>query len=148
VVDSIGLKDTQTSLGVDLLTLYGLALDTASINFGNLSVGQDTGTTVATTTLVNTGNSRINILLAGTDLTGASNSIGVGEQKYATSTFAYGSCSICQSLTGSSVEVPVDLPKPTSTSTPTTDDLYWGINIPTGKGGTYEGTNTFIATGG
>lgn len=149
VTDSTGLKDTETSLGVDILTLFGLALDTEDIDFGTLSVGQNTGSTNAVTTLINTGNSQIVIELAGTNLTGGSNTIPVGEQKFATSTFAYGSCAICQFLTEAAVEVDVDLPKSTSTTTPSTDDLYWGINIPTGIGAnTYQGTNTFIATGG
>ncbi|MFZ2886276.1 MAG: DUF2341 domain-containing protein, partial [Minisyncoccia bacterium] len=147
VTDSSNISDVETSFGVDLLTLFGLTIETAEINFGSLDVGSDSGTTNATTTIRNTGNTNIDIQVAGTDLAGTGSTIAVGEQKYATSTFAYSGCAICNFLTGSATDVEVDLPKPTSTSTPTTDDLYFGINIPTGTGATlHQGTNTFIAT--
>jgi hypothetical protein len=147
VQDSTGLSGAATSSGVELLTLYGLRIDTPAIDFGDLSAGADTGSFNAQTTMVNTGNTPIGIQVAGTDLTGTSSSIPVGEQKYATSTFAYGSCSICQFLTGSATNVDISLAKPTSTTTPVTDELYWGINVPTGtRATTHQGTNTFIAT--
>jgi hypothetical protein len=147
VQDSTGLSGIATSSGVELLTLYGLRIDTPAIDFGDLAAGADTGSVNAQTTMVNTGNTPIGIQVAGTDLTGTSSSIPVGEQKYATSTFAYGSCSICQFLTGSATNVDISLAKPTSTTTPVTDELYWGINVPTGtRATTHQGTNTFIAT--
>jgi len=149
VTDSTSLNDTEVSSGVNLLTLYGLALQTLNINFGSLIPGADTGTQNATTTIENTGNAPINIDLSGTDLSGTGGSIPVGQQKYATSTFTYGSCAICQYLTGSATNVSIELPKSTSTSTPSTSDIYWGISVPVGTGSnTYQGTNTFTATGG
>jgi len=79
-------------------------------------------------------------------MVGGSSSIPVSEQKYATSTFAYSACAICQFLTGSATNFSVDLPKPTSTSTPVTDDVYWGLNVPSGTGAAaHQGLNTFIA---
>ena len=146
VEDSTGLRDTETTAAVELLTLYGLSIDT-NIDFGSLEVGQDTGATTTQTTVTNTGNSNIDIQLQGTDLSGTGSTIDVGEQKYATTTFTYASCTICSFLTGSATNVEVDLPKPTSTSTPITDDIYWGINIPTGtKALPHSGLNTFWAT--
>ena len=147
VEDDSGKMDVETSFGVELLTLYALSIE-QNIDFGSLSVGQNTGATNATTTIVNTGNANIDIQLAGTDLTGGASSIAVGEQKFATTTFAYSGCAICQFLTGSAANVEVDLPKPTSTSSPVSDDVYWGINVPTGTGATtFTGTNTFWAIG-
>lgn len=148
VEDSTGARDTETSPVVELLTLYALSVNVGSIDFGSLYVGQDTGAVNATTTFSNTGNAPIDIELAGTDLTAGSDTIDVGEQKFATSTFIYGSCSVCQFLSGAATDVDVNLAKQTATTTPSTDDLYWGLNIPEGTGATtYGGTNTFIAVG-
>jgi hypothetical protein len=145
--DLEGNTATSSSVSVDLLTLYGLTVNTANIDFGSLSVGSTTGNVNATTTIQNTGNTNINISVAGTDLAGTQGTIAVGEIKYATTTFAYGSCAVCQFLTGGATPVVVDLPKPTSTSTPITDDLYWGLNIPNGTSAElHSGTNTFLAT--
>ena len=147
--DSTALRDTQTSLGVNLLTLYGLAISTGPINFGILPVGGNTGSVNATTTIINTGNSLINVQLSGTDLSSGASSIAVGEQKYATSTFIYGSCSICQFLTGSASNVNMNIAKPTSTSSTQSGNLYFGVDVPNGSAATtYSGTNTFIAVGG
>ena len=149
VQDSTGLRDTQASFGVELLTLHGLALQTASINFGTLSAGQNTGSTNATTTINNTGNALIDIQLLGTDMASGGSTIAVGQQQYATTTFSYGSCALCQYLSGSATNVTIGIPKTSSTSTPTTGNVYWGINVPTGTGAaSFTGTNTFIATGG
>jgi hypothetical protein len=151
VQDSIGLRDTQTASGVEVLTLFGLDLTTLgnNINFGSLTPGGNTGGVNATTTIVNTGNASINVQLSGTDLSGGASTIPVGEQKYATSTFVYGSCSVCQFLTGSATNVAVNVGKPTSTSTQSKGDLYWGIDVPNGSGATaYSGVNTFTAVSG
>lgn len=147
VVDSAGEYDLDTLIsGVELLTLYGLSVD-SNINYGSIEVGQNTGAVNATTTVNNTGNSGIDILLSGTDLESDQTSIAVNQQKFSTTTFAYGSCSICDLLTGSATNVEVDLPKPTATTTPSTDDLYWGLNVPSGTAAIlHQGTNTFIAT--
>ncbi|MCL9972016.1 MAG: DUF2341 domain-containing protein, partial [Candidatus Pacebacteria bacterium] len=146
VEDSTGLRDTQTTPGVELLTLQALSV-TAAIDYGSLEVGSTTGATNQQTTVLNTGNANIDIQLEGTSLTGTGSSIPVGEQKFATTTFSYSACSICQFLTGTATTFEVDLPKPTSTSTPSADDVYWGINVPTGtKAVPHSGTNTFWAT--
>jgi hypothetical protein len=145
VVDTAGEYDVDTSLGVELFTLYGLSIDN-SINYGSLEVGQNTGAVNATTSVSNTGNSNIDIQLSGTDLTSGQTSIAVGEQKFATSTFAYGSCSICNFLTGSATDIEVDLPTASATTSPSIDDVYWGINVPSGTAAIlHQGTNTFIA---
>jgi hypothetical protein len=147
VIDSTGLSDTDTTLGNELMTLYGLSIDTSNIDFGSLAAGANTGAVNAQTIVNNTGNSSIDIQVSGTDLAGTGSTIGVGEQKFATTTFAYGACAICQFLTGSASNVEVDLPKTTATTSPATDDLYWGLNVPLNTGAVvHTGVNTFIAT--
>jgi hypothetical protein len=147
VVDSTGNVATATSPGVDLLTLWGLSITTGAINYGLVELDQDTGSFNATSTLRNTGNDGIDINLLGTNLVSGSSTIPVGNQKYSTSTFTYASCVICGALSGSASTIEVDLPKPVSTSTPVTDDLYWGIYVPLGVAGTtHQGQNTFYAT--
>jgi hypothetical protein len=146
VFDSTSESDFETSSGVELLTLYGLDVS-PNIDYGSLYADEDTQNVNSTTTVVNTGNSNIDIKLSGSNMTGGVSTIAVGEQKYATSTFTYSACAICQFLTGSAEDFEVDLPKPTSTSTPITDDVYWGLNVPVGSGAvTHTGINTFIAT--
>jgi hypothetical protein len=148
-VDDAGYTDTQTTLGVDLLTLRALT-SSSTIPYGDLAVNSDTNDYNATTTITNVGNDAIDISVEGTDLTFGASSIGVTNQLYATTTFDYGTCGTppCTSLTGAASNLEVDLLKPTSTTTPITDDLYWGLFVPTGvAGATHEGTNTFTAIG-
>lgn len=145
--DSTGYRDTEDSAGVELLTLYGLSIDVSGIDFGTHAPGENTGTVLATTTVRNTGNTNIDVKVSGDDLTSASDSIPVGAQRYATSTFQYGTCSICAALSGTATNVQVVIPKPTSTSTPEEDEVYWGINVPIGsEPESYTGTNYFVAT--
>jgi len=146
VADLTGLKDTDSSVGVQLLTLRDVTAS-PDIDYGPLNVGSTTESTNQVVTLRNTGNSPINVVIEGTDMVGSTGSIPVTEQKYATSTFTYASCSICQFLTGSSVQFDVDLPKPLNT-TPVTDQLYWGLNIPVGtKAETFTGVINFGVAG-
>jgi hypothetical protein len=149
VSDASSLSDNDTSVGVEMLTLRALGTLNA-IDYGALAVGSDTGGVNASTTLANTGNDSINVSLDGTNLVSQSSTstISVDKQKYATTSFTYGACAICQFLTGTTTVVDVNLPKPTTTA-PVTDRLYWGISVPIGtRGEQHLGTNTFIATGG
>ncbi len=151
--DSTGLRDTQTisGVGVNVSTLWGLAVNTANIIFPQLHPGENSTSTNVTTTVQNTGNAVINIKLLGSNLTNVASTtyIPVGSQEYSTTTFAYGSCAACQYLSGSATNVTIDIPKPSSTTTPSVGNVYWGISIPTGVGAdSYSGSNTFIATGG
>jgi hypothetical protein len=149
VTDSTALKDTDTSVGVEMYTLRALGTLNA-IDYGALAVGSDTGGVNASTTLTNTGNDNINVSLDGTNMVNqaSTSAIVVNKQKYATTSFTYGACAICQFLTGTSTVMDVNLPKPTTTA-PVSDKLYWGISVPIGTSGeAHQGTNTFIATGG
>jgi len=144
VYDSGGDRGYGTSSAVELLTL--LAVDVSSpIDYGSLNVGTDTGPANSTTTVENTGNASSSASLKGTDLTAGASSIGVDNQKYATSTFIYSSCTVCSILTDTFTSFALNLPHPTSTS-PVTDEIYWGIFVPVGTAGvTHTGANTFIA---
>jgi hypothetical protein len=154
VQDSTGLRDTQTigGSGVELLTLYGFEINTPGLNFGTTTPGSDTGTFNAVSTVVNTGNSPIDIQLSGDPLTSGANSILVGQQKYATSTFTYAGCALCQVLTAPSIpkSIGVNIPKTTSTTTSQSSNVYFGIGVPNGTpssvpGTPYQGINYFTA---
>ena len=145
IYDSGGNSDTSSGLGVLTYTMRALSV-AEGIDYGTLSVGSTTEDVNATTTIKNTGNDNIDVSLDGTDLVSAGGSITVNNQKYATSTFTYSACVICKFLTGTSTDYEIDLPKPTSTTTPSTDEVFWGIQVPTGSAGlSHQGVNTFIA---
>ncbi len=148
VVDSTNLYGSATiSGGVGLWPLLALEVSSPSINFGTTTPGNNTGSTNATTTVFNTGNMPIDVGVAGNPLLSGLNSIAVNQQKYATSTFTYASCALCQVLSGAATPVGVDIPQTNSTSTQNTGNIYFGLNVPTGSGtGSYSGTNTFIAS--
>ena len=153
VQDSTALRDTETILGgVPLNSLAAIEINTPAINFGSMIPGADTGTTNATTTVLNTGNILINLSISGSNLVSAGNTTPIlpGQQKFATSTFQYASCSLCSLLSGSANTVGVEIPKPVSTSsTSSQSSLYWGLQVPnnTNSGG-YNGVNTFTAVPG
>ncbi len=145
-VDTAGGYGTATvASGTELLTLRALEV-TQSIDYGSLETESDTGSYNATTTIDNIGNDAIDILLAGTNLTNGASVIPVNEQKYATSSFTYSSCTTCNLLGTSTMALEVDLAKPTN-PTPVTDVVFWGIYIPFGTAAdAHEGVNTFYAT--
>jgi hypothetical protein len=127
VSDQGGAIATATAPSVDLETLHALSVDD-SINYGALEVNADTGSYNASTTFENIGNGAIDISIAGTDLTdGVSSVIPVTTQYYATSTFTYSACTICNSLSTSASNFELDLAKPTSTTPSVTDELFWAF---------------------
>ncbi len=148
IIDSGGNSASSTSQGRDMFTLWALSLTTSALDYGTLGVGDDTGTTNSTSTIRNTGNDEVAIEVAGSDLTAEASTIPVGNQKYASSTFTYSGCSICQTLTGVQEPLGMTLVKPTSSSTPITGNIYWGIYVPLNTAGAaYEGLNIFYPVG-
>lgn len=147
VVDSSDRVATGSAPSIDLLTLRALDVD-ETIDYGTLAVQSDTGSYNASTTVENIGNDAIDILVQGSDLSdGDSSIIPVSEQIFSTSTFTYSACTFCSTLGVVPTGLEVDLTKPTSTSTPVTDDVYWGIHVPFGVAGTaHQGLNIFYAT--
>ena len=113
------------------------------INYGSLNSGSTTGSTNQGVTTTATGNVGIEVYVYGDDMEKGSDSIGVEYQEYSTSTFTYGDGT---TLSNSSTSVGVEMSKPTSHPSTSTDDIYWGAEVPavTPKG-TYHGTTTFGA---
>jgi hypothetical protein len=149
VADQQGGVGIGSAPGVELLSLRALDV-TSAIDYGSLAVSSSTGTYNPTTTIQNLGNNAIDIEVEGTDLTdGGVSTIPASEQIFATTTFDYSSCVYCQSVpTTTPAAYEVDLSKPTSSSTPVTDVLYWGIAIPFGVASNpHHGTNIFYAVG-
>jgi hypothetical protein len=152
VVDTTNLYGSATiSGGVPLDPLLALEVSVPSVNFGSLVNGANTGSTNATTTIQNTGNMPIDIKVSGDPLNGPGGPTGVipvNSQEYATSTFVYAGCSLCQLLTGAATPVGVNIPQATTTAATSsqTRNIYFGIQVPIGvNSGAYNGTNYFTA---
>ncbi len=134
----------RASSSQDVYTLKGLTIP-SSLNYGSITVGADTGAANSTTTVTNTGNTILNLLLSGSPMTAASSTIAVNQQKYATSTFTYSGCAGCNLLATTSNPYNIGVTKPTSTN-PFFKDVYWGLGVPNGTAATtHSGTNYFIA---
>lgn len=141
-VDTQGASGSGTSGTVELTTLRALDF-TPSIDYGTYAPGQGDASTTHETTATTTGNAAIDVELSGTNMTSGGNSIPVGQQHYATSTVAWSSGT---ALTTTATSFNVDLPKPTTHPSNSTDIIYWGIQIPEGTPlGTYTGTVTVNA---
>lgn len=141
VVDS-GLNNASgNSTPVETNTLIALNA-TSAINYGSLAAGANTGSTNQSVTVTATGNVGLDTELSGSDMTFSTYTIPVGNQEYSTSTFTYGAGT---DLSSSPTEVELNVQK-TTTDTPASKVLYWGIGLPAIVGaGTYEGVNTITA---
>lgn len=144
---SSGTSDSDT---VEMSTLTALNIKTASIAYGNLALGADTGSTDQSINVINTGNEGIDVDLDGY---GASDSDGyamkctkgtipIGNEKYSSTTST--SYSSKTSLTDSATKLDMDIPQRTSTTS--SDDIYWGLGMPSqGVGGSCSGVVVFTA---
>jgi len=142
---SLGYGTATAAIPKELLTLRALT-SSQSINYGSLSVQTDTGAFNPTTTIQNIGNEKINISVAGTDLTSGSSTIPVNNEKFATSTFNYTVCTTCSSLATSTTLLTVNLSRPTATTTAPTTTVFWGIAVPYGVAArSHQGQTTFYA---
>jgi hypothetical protein len=146
VSDQSGAADLRSSMGVELLTLRALDVQNA-IAYGTVDVAQDTGTNNPNVDLINVGNENIDVQVAGTDMSdGIASVIPAGQQRFATSSFNYAACLGCATLSVLGTNVEVDLPKPVATDPPTTDQIFWGIEVPFGTASNpHTGVNTFTA---
>lgn len=164
VTDDDGLSSslTESTTGNDLTSFLAFDVSDSSIAFGGLEPGQQNDPLATTTDLIAIGNVGLDEDLYGdtmcttwttadscdTNGINAANDIPVSNQKFATSSVAYAS-SFAYTLTGSSSpsELNIRVPKTTSTSSPETEDTYWGINIPgtITQAGSYLGQNTITA---
>lgn len=146
VSDEGGATDFDTSIGIDVLTIRALEVQN-EINYGTVDINQNTGSFNPTVSIVNLGNEAIDVEVAGTDMTdGVTSIIPATQQLYATSTFDYGTCVTCDTLSVTGAAVEVDLSKPTVSDSPVADDIYWGIEVPFGiASNPHMGVNTFTA---
>jgi hypothetical protein len=145
VWDSSFSHDTASS-SQEVFTLRALTVPSL-LDYGGVTVGQDTGAINATTSVINSGNVVLDLDLGGDPLTSGASTVNVDRQKYATSTFTYATCPTCQVLTASTSPTffPIAVTKPTSTAS-FFKDIYWGIQIPLGTAAsTHSGRNYFTA---
>ncbi len=139
---------TNTGETVEVETLRAHDV-TATIAYGSLSAGTDTGASNQLTVITNTGNAALDTEISGEDMctdfpTCAAFVLDVAQQKFGLSDVTYASLSSTLALSPETMETV--LAKPTATSTPVTDDVFWGIAIPgVQPAGDYTGRNTFTA---
>ena len=140
----------------EVTSLLAINLLNATIPYGALEPGQDTGTLSASTTVESSGNTGLDEGLQGTDMcpgytTGtpcspsATSTIPAAEQEFATSEVAYGSGIALASTSATTLDI--SILKTTSTSTFSAKATYWGIAVPSSitYAGAYTGENTFTA---
>jgi hypothetical protein len=134
---------TADSAGVALNTLTAINVAPASINYGTITAGTNSGSTDQTETTANVGNSSTSLqVYAQSTLTSGPNTIATSSQVYATSIFTYPGASVTLGSTAATVGGFL-LTSPTSTATDSAP-TYWGISIPNGTPtGTYTGTTVF-----
>jgi len=145
VRDTAGGNDFDTSPSVDLLTTRAINV-TGPISYGSVAANANTGSTNASSTVYNQGNVGINLEILGTDLTGSGSSvIPAPNQKFATSTFTYSTCTTCQLLSSTTpVSFNVNMSKPTAPTPAVQKNIYWGVAVPLGtKSTAHSGINTF-----
>jgi len=139
-IDAANASSTATdSTPPDITTLTALNTD-SSITYDALNPGSNMASTSIALNATTTGNVPIDVQLKGDDMTyGATGTIAVGNQKYATSTAAWASGT---ALTTNYINLEVDMAKPTTSPSDSTDIIYWGWQVPSGTpSGTYSGTN-------
>ena len=148
--DGIGAGTAATDT-IEMNSLIALDV-TATINYGTLALGTNTGTTDYTTTVTNTGNRQIDIQLDGygsTDGDGKAmvctiGSITIGNERY--SLTAATAWSAKTQLTDTATTLTTfDLAKGASS----TKNVYWGFGMPSsGVGGSCSGKVNFTAVSG
>lgn len=147
-----------SSSPVDLTSFSSLDILANEIAYGGIEPGDDTGTLVATSTLINVGNTGLDQEARGDSMCGtyttvtpcpvsASSTIPESEQKFSSTTLAYSSPLALTLSSTTDKEVELDVPKTTATSTPQQGTTYWGIAVPISitLAGNYQGLNTFTA---
>ncbi len=152
--NATGSMSTSTS-AVDLISFVAIDLLTSLIAYDQLEPGNQMANLTATSSLRVLGNTGLNQLLGGDSMcTGyspsnpcpvsATSTIPQDEQRYATSALAYASGAQLQP-TSTPATLLIQIPKPTSTTTPTSGTTYWGIRVPAAitLAGSYTGRNTF-----
>ncbi len=153
---SVGISVTGQE--VNSASYLRLLNGSEAIPYGQLEPGQNSGTLNASTTIESTGNTGIDQNLSGESMcttfsvgspcvVSATSTVPVNQQQFGTSSIAYGSG---VALATSTQELEVNVPKSTSTTTPSSRSIYWGIAVPgsISLAGSYTGLNTIaVVTG-
>lgn len=145
VYDSAVNISFASSTGVELVSNLGIDVSEPLIDFGSyLYAGQNSASKNSTSTVVNIGNSPLNVDLSGSDMyAGIGSPLPVNNLQWKLSTnFSYGTGF---SLSSIATTVPANIPKATTT-TDAWKRFLWGIGVPSNANSTsYNGTTTFIA---
>jgi hypothetical protein len=122
-------------------TLLALIVS-GTISYDTLNPGANMTNLTKEVTATTTGNAAIDVQIKGDDMTGVpAGTITITNQRYATSSVLWASGNIA---TSTYQNFEVDLGKPTSHPSTSTDIVYWGWAVPGGTPiGTYTGTNYF-----
>ncbi len=144
-----------SSIDVELISLVAIDMLTSQIAYTDLEPGTQMSNLTSSSSLRVLGNTGLNQLLGGDSMCGtyspnspcqvsATSTIPQSEQRYGTSTITYASGAILQP-TSTPATLLIQIPKPTSTSTPTVGVTYWGVAVPASitLAGSYTGQNTF-----
>jgi len=145
-------EDEAANSASEVIQFLSFRATGSPIAYGSWEPGQNTGTHIATTTVYATGNTGLDQYLSGDAMcvtyptcTGyATSTIYVPYQHYATTSSSLAYASGYQLSTSTTpVFVNVTILKTTSTSSPTNDDTYWGIAVPSSItfAGDYIGRN-------
>jgi hypothetical protein len=166
VVDDDDFATSTVSTSTDIVELNPLAafdIVETSINFGSLEPGNTTtpvlGAPSGTTTIRALGNVGVDQNLLGEDMCpyyqtfgdcwtySSTSTVGAEQQRYSTTTITYDQATTDGNIVSSTTvsELEVNVPKTTSTSSPATGIITWGIAIPgsISFSGDYYGQNTF-----
>lgn len=152
-----GTAATSTAL-TQLGSLQGIALSSNSgyILYPALEPGENSGSTNASSTILATGNIGLDQNITGESMCGtfsvatecppsSTSTIPAELQQFGSTTFTYGD-GIAMSST-SVTELESNIPKSTSTSSPSSGVTYWGIAVPgtISLAGAYTGLNSYQA---
>jgi hypothetical protein len=133
---------TNSAESVDVMPLLAISVP-GVLNYGELTPGSLTNPLSTSTPVTNTGNCSLDLSLFGTNMVAGIYSISVDKQRYATSSIDYYSAT---PLSSTSTLFDLNLPKNTSTSSLSTAQIWWGIEIPIPQPALlYKGTNYFEA---
>ncbi|MCH7759432.1 hypothetical protein IID20_03685 [Patescibacteria group bacterium] len=138
---------SDTAQDVEYTGALCISVIPASIAYGTLAPGGDSGSDTRSTLVANVCNTAMDVSLSGTDMTEpVSYTIIVTEQQYGTETFTYDGAGQDDLATGGA-NVEIDALKPTASPTNSSDEIFWGIGIPSAAvdNTEYGGVNTFTA---
>ncbi|MCA9366653.1 hypothetical protein KC887_00105 [Candidatus Kaiserbacteria bacterium] len=149
---------TTTASPVELFSFTALNLLTASIPYGPLEPGDNSGTLNASTTIQNYGNTGLDQEVQGESMCGtfavgndcpvsATSTIPENQQQFSSTSLAYNSPLAVILSSSTPNEVELNIRKSTVPALTATGTTWWGIAVPITitLAGNYQGLNTFSA---